>query len=106
VLGAVRARHNELQRIEQSIVELAGLFNDLDTVVVMQEATVTRVEEQTESANQNLQKSNVHMDGAIQSAKNRRKYFWWCMLVLLLIVIAIGLGVGLGIKFAQNASKT
>ncbi len=102
MLGAVRARHNELQRIEQSITELVGLFQDLDTLVVMQEATVTRAEEQTEQTNQHLQKGNEQVVTAVKHARNRRKLFWWCIVVGILIVLAIALGLGLGIYFSQH----
>lgn len=102
VLGAVRARHNELQRIEQSITELSGLFQDLDTLVVMQEPAVVRAEEQTEQTNQHLQKGNEQVDQANKHARNRRKLKWWCALVVLLIILAIALGVGLGVALTKK----
>lgn len=102
MLGAVRARHNELQRIEQSITELSGLFQDLDTLVVMQEPAVVRAEEQTEQTNQHLQKGNEQVDQANKHARNRRKLKWWCALVVLLIILAIALGVGLGVALTKK----
>ncbi|EOO02623.1 putative snare domain-containing protein [Phaeoacremonium minimum UCRPA7] len=105
VLGAVRARHNELQKIEQSITELAGLFQDLDTLVVQQEPTVIRAEEQTEQTNQHLQKGNEQVAVGITHARRARKLKWWCALVVLLIVIAIALGVALGLTVGKNATS-
>ncbi len=106
VLGAVRARHNELLKIEQSIIELAGLFQDLDTLVVQQDAVVMRAEEQTEQTVQNLQKGNEEVVIATDHARRRRRLKWLCALVVLLIVIAIALGVGLGISLASKAATT
>lgn len=106
VLGNVRARHNELLQIEQSINELAGMFQDLDTLIVQQEAVVERAEEQTEQTNQHLQEGNKQVDIGITHARRTRKLKWWCALVVFLICLAIGLGVGLGVYFSNQAKKT
>ncbi|KAJ9156297.1 Syntaxin-like protein psy1 [Pleurostoma richardsiae] len=105
VLGAVRARHNELQKIEQSITELAGLFQDLDTLVVQQEATVARAEEQTEQTNQHLQKGNEQVAVGITHARRARKLKWWCFGIVVLIVIILALGLGIGLSVANNNKK-
>ncbi|KAK7739157.1 hypothetical protein SLS53_005793 [Cytospora paraplurivora] len=105
VLGNVRARHNELLQIEQSIAELAGLFQDLDTLVVQQEAVVERAEEQTEQTNQHLQEGNKQVEVGIKHARRARKLKWWCALIVFLIILAIGLGVGLGVYESNKKTK-
>ncbi|KAG8168892.1 hypothetical protein KVR01_001641 [Diaporthe batatas] len=105
VLGNVRARHNELLQIEQSINELATMFQDLDTIIVQQEAVVQHTEEQTEQTNQHLQEGNKQVDVGISHARRTRKLKWWCALVVLLICLAIGLGVGLGVTLTQKPSN-
>ena len=104
MLGAVRARHNELQRIEESIRELVGLFQDLDSLVVQHEATVARVEEQTENTNVHLQKGNEEVSTGIKHARNRRKLKWWCLGITILIIL-IAIGVGVGVYFSQKATR-
>lgn len=106
MLGNVRARHNELLRIEQSITELAGMFQDLDTLIIQQEAVVERAEEQTEQTNQHLQEGNKQVDIGISHARRTRKLKWWCALVVFLICLAIGLGVGLGVCFSTGSCST
>lgn len=106
MLGSVRARHNELLQIEQSINELAGLFQDLDTLIVQQEAVVERAEEQTEQTTQHLQEGNKQVDIGISHARRTRKLKWWCALVVFLICLAIGLGVGLGVYFTNQSRNT
>lgn len=101
VLGTVRARHAELQKVEQAIQELAQLFQDLDELVVMQDPIVQRVEEQTYAVTQDLEKGNVEMGTAVKSARNYRKYKWWCLLVAILIVLVIVLAVGFAINWGQ-----
>lgn len=106
VLGNVRARHNELLKIEQSIIELAGLFQDLEALVIQQGAIIERAEEQTEQTNVNLDKGNQEVTKGIDHARRRRRLKWWCTLVVFLIILAIALGVGLGIYFQQRNNNT
>ncbi|ELQ40070.1 hypothetical protein MCOR27_001236 [Pyricularia oryzae] len=89
VLGAVRARHNEMRQIEDSIVELAKMFEDLDTLVIQQEPIVQRVEQQAEDTTQNLNHANTEVKKAADHAKNRRKLKWWCLGITTVIIIAI-----------------
>ena len=102
----MRARHNELQKIEKSIIELAGLFQDLEALIIQQGAVIERAEEQTEQTNVNLDKGNEEVARGVDHARRRRKLKWWCLLVVILIIIAIALGVGLGVYFTQQANKT
>lgn len=99
MLGAVRARHNELLRIEQSIGELARLFQDLDTLVVQQDVPVQRAEEQTENAVTHLEAGNKQVKTATDHARRARKLKWWCfgITVLIVAIIAIVLGVYFGV---------
>jgi syntaxin 1B/2/3 len=106
-LSAVRARHDELQRIEQTIVELAAMFNDMDQLVVAQEPAVERTEESAEQAQEDVSKGNVEVGKAIKHARNRNKLKWYCLLIVVLIVLGIALGVGLGVGLSKTAtSKT
>ncbi|KAI0394639.1 t-SNARE [Xylariaceae sp. FL0594] len=96
VLGAVRARHNELQRIEQTLMELANLFQDLAVLVEQQEVPVAQAEENATKTAQYIDQGNVQVKKGIISARNARKWKWWCLLIVVLIIaLAVGLGVGL-----------
>ena len=105
VLGNVRARHNELQRIEQTISELAILYQELATVVEQQDTVIAAAEENAEQTVVHLDKGNEQVKTATDHARRRRKLKWWCALVVVLIIIAIALGVGLGIGVARNATN-
>jgi syntaxin 1B/2/3 len=104
VLGNVRARHNELQRIEQTISELAILYQELATVVEQQDTVIVAAEQNAEQTVEHLDKGNEQVKTATDHARRRRKLKWWCALVVLLIVIAIAVGVGVGVTVAKNAS--
>jgi syntaxin 1B/2/3 len=78
-LSAVQSRHEAIQNIERQMMELAELFNDMDNLVVQQEAAVANIEIKGEEVVENLDKGNVEIGGAIQHAKNTRKWKWWCL---------------------------
>jgi len=77
----VRARHEEIQKIERDFVELAQMFQDLDALVVQQDNSVARIDEAGEDVNTNVVKANEQIDGAIEKARSRRRKKWWCLLI-------------------------
>ncbi|KAI1380903.1 t-SNARE [Hypoxylon crocopeplum] len=100
VLGAVRARHNELQRIEKTLLELAAMFQDLAILVEQHEPYVEQAETNAFNTAKNIGEGNVHVNKGIIHARNRRKWKWWC-LVLVIIIICLAIGIGVGVA-AQN----
>lgn len=105
LLGNVRARHNELQRIEQTLSELAVLYQELATLVEQQDPVIESAENNAVNTVENIEKGNEQVKIANDHARRRRKLQWWCALVVVLIIIAIALGVGLGIGLTKAASK-
>ncbi|KAI0910028.1 t-SNARE [Ustulina deusta] len=104
VLGAVRARHNELQRIEKTLMELASLFQDLAVLVEQQEEPVRQAEVNAENTTKWMDQGNQQVKKGIISARNARKWKWWCLLITILI-IAVAVGVGVGVTEAQRAAS-
>ncbi|KAF7556225.1 hypothetical protein G7046_g6362 [Stylonectria norvegica] len=102
VLGNVRARHNELQRIEQTISEIALLYQELATLVEQQEPVIQAAETNAVNTVENIEKGNEQVKVATDHARRRRKLKWWCALVVFLIVLAIALGVGLGVALTKK----
>ncbi|RFU27254.1 hypothetical protein B7463_g9077, partial [Scytalidium lignicola] len=102
VLGAVRARHNELQRIEATLTELASMFADMAQLVEAQDPVVQHTEQNAQKTAEDVDKANAQIQQGIKHARNRNKLKWWCLLVVFLIVLAIALGVGLGIGLAKS----
>ncbi|KAK2767710.1 Plasma membrane t-SNARE, secretory vesicle fusion [Arachnomyces sp. PD_36] len=96
----VKARHDEIQKIERDFVELAQLFQDLDTLVVQQEDAVQEIERKGEEVTENVGHANTQIDTAIKSARSRRRKKWWCLLIVVIILIIIAVVVALAVKFA------
>lgn len=78
-LGAVQDRHAALQKIEQQMVELAQLFQDMDTLVVQQEAPIMQIEQKAEEVVDNLDKGNEEIGVAVNTARKTRKKKWICL---------------------------
>ncbi|CAK7565910.1 MAG: hypothetical protein SEPTF4163_003840 [Sporothrix epigloea] len=93
VLSAVQERHAALQKIEQQMIELAQLFQDMDTLVIQQEAQVTQIEQKAEETVINIDKGNEEIAVAVTTAKRTRKKKFVCLgicvAVLLVIVIVV-----------------
>jgi len=99
-MNAVRQRHNEIQRIEQTIVELAELFQDLDVIVQEQEPLIQNIEQKGEEVHENVVKANEELAMGVKSARGARKKKWICfwIVVVLIILIAIIVGVYIAVN--------
>ncbi|XMA07358.1 hypothetical protein WAI453_000149 [Rhynchosporium graminicola] len=105
VLGAVRARHNELQRIEATLTELAAMFADMAQIVEAQDPVIEHTEQNAEQTVVDVQNGNKQIDIANDHARRRNRLKWWCLLVVVLIVLAIALGVGLGVGLTKSTTS-
>ena len=95
MLGNVRARHNDIQKIERTLIELNQLFQDLAEQVVLQETAVQSTEGQTVQVLKDTEAGNKQLDKGIKSAKNRRKLKGICFFIVLAIIIILALVLGL-----------
>ncbi|KAF8136719.1 t-SNARE [Boletus edulis] len=91
----VQERHQDIQRIEQTIAELAQLFNDMSIMVEQQSEVIDNIETTTGAAQKDLEAGVVHADKAIDSARAARKKRWICFFLTLIIlaIVAIVLAV-------------
>ncbi|KAI1077629.1 t-SNARE [Whalleya microplaca] len=93
VLSAVQDRHEQLKKIEQQMIELAQLFQDMDTLVIQQEVAVMAVEQKAEEVVDNLDKGNQEMGVAVNTARKTRKKKWICLGIVVLIIAIIAIAV-------------
>jgi syntaxin 1B/2/3 len=78
-LRNVQQRHDAIQQIERTMIELQQLFQDLDAIVVEQEAPVMAIEQKAEETHTHLEAGNVHVAKAVDSARAARKKKWICL---------------------------
>jgi syntaxin 1B/2/3 len=95
VLGSVRARHNDIQKIEKTLIELNQLMEDLATAVVVQEEAVQQAEVHTTKVRDDTEAGNKQLDSGIASARRARKMKWWCFWIVVAIICIVALVVGL-----------
>ena len=104
MLGAVRARHNDIQKIEATIMQLNQLMEDLATAVVLQDEPIQATEQHTENVKKDTEAGNVHLDKGIASARRARKLKWWCFFICVAIVIILALVLGLYFGLPSSAA--
>ena len=107
MLGTVRARHNDIQRIEKTLLELNQLFQDLAEQVQIQDSLVQRTEQQTENVKTDTEAANVQLTKGIRHAANARRLKWALCIIVFIIVVALGLGLGIyfGLVVPNNNKK-
>jgi syntaxin 1B/2/3 len=104
VLGAVRARHNDIQRIEKTMQDLSLLFQQLDEQVTYQQVQVDRTEEQTHQVVDDHKHANEQLDRGIASARRARKLKWWLLLTVIAIICILALILGLYFGLRNNGN--
>ncbi|KAF2151932.1 t-SNARE [Myriangium duriaei CBS 260.36] len=88
-LRNVQQRHDAIQQIERTMMELAQLFQDLDAIVVQQDPMIQNVEKQAEDTHQHMVEANVQLEQATVSARAARKKKWICLGIVVLIILII-----------------
>lgn len=101
----VQERHEDIKRIEQTITELAQLFNDMSVLVEQQDETINVIEAQAESADKDLETGVQHTEKAVDSARAARKKRWICFIICLIIILII-VGVVAGVVISNNNKKS
>ncbi|BGP14395.1 hypothetical protein JCM10213_004517 [Rhodosporidiobolus nylandii] len=95
--GALREAQNraaELARIEQTLSELAQLFNDMAILVQSQDVAVVAIEKNAVETAGDMEKGLGEVKQAVVHARNARKYRWWCFGIILTIVAIVLIVVG------------
>ena len=88
-LANVRQRHDAIQQIEKTMMELAELFQDLDRMVVEQETMIVHAEKQADDTRVHMESANVELGGAVDKARSARRKKWICLGICLAILVII-----------------
>ncbi|KAI7903376.1 t-SNARE [Cokeromyces recurvatus] len=91
VLSEVQSRHDDIKRIEKTILELHQLFIDMQMMVEQQSETIQQIEQHAESTVIDLEQGAKDIDKAILSAKKTRAKKWICFVIFIIILIVIGI---------------
>jgi syntaxin 1B/2/3 len=88
-LEEVQKRHEDIKNIENTIAELAALFQELHLQVEAQDQTVINIEQNAETVAQKTEQTTQELGKATLLATAARKKKWICLGIFLLIVIII-----------------
>ncbi len=91
--------------MENTLIELAQLFEDLGQVVEAQEITVARIERDAEETVGNMDSGNKQMDVAIDHGRRRNKLKRWLLLVVILIICILALVLGLYFGLTNRGTR-
>lgn len=72
VLSEVQSRHDDIKKIEKTILELHQLFVDMQMMVEEQGETLKEIETHAETTVVDLEQGNKDIEKAIVSAKSTR----------------------------------
>jgi syntaxin 1B/2/3 len=105
----VRQRHEEIQRIEQTMLELGQLFEDLDRIVMEHEPLIQNIEQKGEEVQQNVEAGVGELDKGVKSARaaRRKKWicFWICIAIIVVVVIIVVVYMAATGKFSSNKNN-
>jgi len=99
----VQERHQDIKRIEQTLAELAQLFNDMSILVEQQDEQIDVIQDQATKVDTDVEAGLGFTDKAVTSAKAARKKRWICFILLLVILIIIAIIVG--VVVSNNVKK-
>ncbi|EDR14260.1 syntaxin-like protein [Laccaria bicolor S238N-H82] len=91
----VQGRQEDLRKMEQTLAELAQLFNDMGTLIEQQEAVITAVEDTARDVEANTEKALQHTGQAVVHARSYRKGRWICFFIFLFVVCVLALVLGI-----------
>ncbi|KAH7889283.1 t-SNARE [Phlebopus sp. FC_14] len=97
----VQERHQDIQRIENTLAELAQLFNDMANLIDRQNEQVDDVEAKLGGVELDTRKGVEQVDVAIKHARSARRKRWICFWITVIIILA-AIGVGVGVYFTKN----
>jgi len=106
-LNAVRARQQDMAKIEQTLGELVQLFTDLSVLIEQQETQFVDISQKTEMVEEDVRQANVEIGTAVQTARKTRKKKWICLgiCVTILVIIAVVVVVYIMLNRAANGSN-
>ncbi|KAI9338140.1 t-SNARE [Pilaira anomala] len=91
VLTEVQTRHDDIKRIQKTIMELAQLFEDMQMMVEEQGEAFDQIESNADNAAVDLEKGVNHIDRAIVIAKSTRAKKWCCFFITIILAVVIAI---------------
>ncbi|KAG0204962.1 Plasma membrane t-SNARE, secretory vesicle fusion [Mortierella sp. GBA30] len=88
-LNSVQSRQRELHSLQESIVELAQLFKQLEHLISDQDVQFQEIEASVFRAEGDIEKGNVLVGQALVDGKSARKKKWLALGIVVIIIVII-----------------
>lgn len=89
VLSEVQTRHDDIKRIQKTIMELAQLFEDMQMMVEDQGKVMDQIEQHAETTHADIEQGVTHISKAIVLARSTRAvsvYFFFFFFLLSILI--------------------
>ncbi|KAI8334953.1 t-SNARE, partial [Chlamydoabsidia padenii] len=91
VLSEVQNRHDDIKKIEKTIIELHQLFMDMQMLVEQQGETINQIDEHAETTAIQMEEGNKFVSRAIKSARATRHKKWCCFVICIILAVVIAI---------------
>ncbi|KAH8554868.1 t-SNARE [Umbelopsis sp. PMI_123] len=91
VLAEVQNRHDDMKKIEKTIIELQQLFMDMQLLVEQQGEHLNTIVENADTTVGELERGNKHVDSAIKKARAVRAKKWGCFVLTIILAVVIAI---------------
>lgn len=98
----VQDRHMEIRRIEETLTELAQMFNDMSVLVEQQDEQINAIDVQAGKVEEHTAAGLEQTEKAVKSARSARRKRWICFFLFLIILAIIGIVVGVVVSQHVN----
>lgn len=105
VYREVQERHQDIQRIEHTLADLAQLFNDMATLIDQQKDQVDNIETRAGEVNTETKRGTEQVGVAVGHARSARRKRWICFWLAVVIIVA-AVGIGVGVYYSQHSSSS
>ena len=85
-LREVQSRHQDIQKIERTITELAQLFNEMSIMIEVQETAIDSIEQKAQETETHVESGLQATEQAVVSARAARRKKWYCIGLFCLII--------------------
>ncbi|KAG1058186.1 hypothetical protein G6F46_006809 [Rhizopus delemar] len=91
VLSEVQTRHDDIKRIQKTIMELAQLFEDMQMMVEDQGKVMDQIEQHAETTHADIEQGVTHISKAIVLARSTRAKKWCCFILCIILAVVIAI---------------
>lgn len=88
-LSNAQARQQEIQHIAEQMEELLTLFDQMNKLVIEQEAPIEEIVKKTDETREDMNQGVIQLDSGIEKAKSARRKKWWCLLIVVILIVII-----------------